>query len=233
MWTRLPQKYVYMALPRSVRHVVLSSTLLAIVLMTVASTTTLSATLLGKGQSLRDSFRSDTSSSLWFILHPLLAIAGTVSLPVPAVLLRKYKGYWSKKIHAYFFIAGVALTIASLYVIYVNKEAKGKWHIQSYHAIAGAVLVLGYIAFCVIGVLALDPDYACIPSEDLKSTLKWVHKSGGRVLLVAGYWVCFSGWYKFYQGSDLTTGFLVALMASFLTYVDPIVAAFGVGKKVE
>ena len=166
----------------------------------------------------------DPASAKWFILHPILAIMGTVVLPIPAVILRQYKGYWSKKIHAFFFVLSVACIVASMYFIYTNKEIKNKPHLSSWHSLGGAFVVLGYIALFIVGIVALDPDMACITNENtIKGKLKWFHKSGGRMLLVVGYWVCFSGWYKFYTGTELILGAVVASVASVLTYMDPII----------
>jgi len=173
----------------------------------------------------------DGTSPKWFILHPLLAIAGTVSIPVPAIILRKYKGYWSKKIHGYFFVLSLVLTGASMYFVYVNKALRRKPHLYSWHALGGALVVVGYLCLFSAGLMALDPDFACIgKTNPLRETLKWVHKSGGRVLLVLGYWVCFSGWYKFYQdGAEMRMGLGVAAAASLLTYIDPLISRVSKG----
>ena len=212
-----------MVLSRPARHVVLTLTVLGSIYVSFQAWGLL-AVFLHKSPELLSSFSlSDRTSSHWFILHPLLAILGTVMLPVPAVLLRKYKGYWSKKIHAYVFVVAMLATALSCYVIYAQKEVRGKPHLSSWHAIAGACLGLGYAGIALAGLLALDPDYAILHGKRVKATLKWVHKSGGRLLLVGGYLVCFSGWYKFFDaGSELWGGVLVTFTASLLTYLDPL-----------
>lgn len=164
----------------------------------------------------------DASSSSWFVAHPILGILGAVVLPVPAVILRKYKGYWSKKIHAYVFAASVLSLIACIYIAFVHKDARGKNHFVSLHAKAGSILAIIYVLLSAVGLLALDPDHALMMAKSRKTLLKTLHKSGGRYLLVAGYWICFSGWLKFFDGTVMYMGIAVATVSSFLTFVDPL-----------
>jgi len=213
-----------MALSRTTRHVVLALTVIMAIQIAVESWSML-AQYLTKSPDLAQSFSfEDQTSSKWFILHPVLAIIGTVCLPVPGVILRKYRGYWSKKIHALFFGLSLFAILGSMYFVWTNKNSRDKPHLSSWHALGGAVYFLGFIALFLVGVVALDPDLAFISkSHSLHRMLKWMHKSGGRMLLVIGYWVCFSGWYKFYEGQDLLKGFAVAAGATVLTYIDPLV----------
>lgn len=222
-----------MALARSTRHFVLSAVILLGVLLSLYSSRYI-ADFLGKPTGNAVTFSStDVSSSAWFLAHPVLGILGAVTLPVPAIILRKYKGYWSKKIHAYLLGASVLALLACCYVVFVHKDARGKHHLVSYHAKAGAALILAYIAFSVVGVIALDPDYAFITDKDRKAVLKRIHKTWGRVSLVIGYWICFSGWAKFFEGSILYSGAAVVTVASFLTYLDPLVDKFLPESKAE
>ena len=215
-----------MVLSHSVRHVLLLITLLLSVLVIVHAWRLLAVSLGHSGDIWSSVSFTDAFSPGWFILHPLLGILGTLVFPVPAVLLRKYKGYWSKKVHAYVFGLSLLLTSVCVYVIYAQREARGKAHFSSWHAIGGAGLGIGYVILSAVGLVALDPDYAFV--KRMKSTLKWIHKSGGRILLVFGYGVCFSGWYKFFsQGPNMWAGILVGATASLLTYIDPLASKLG------
>lgn len=216
-----------MALSRNARHVVLIVSILLGAQIALTSWSML-ALYLTKSSDIGASVSlDDPSSSKWFILHPVLAIIGTVCIPVPGVILRKYKGYWSKKIHALFFGFSMLCIVASIYFVWANKESRGKPHLSSWHALGGAGYLVGFFALFLVGVVALDPDVACLSKTNSPhSSLKWIHKSGGRLLLVFGYWICFSGWYKFYEGSDMLLGTAVATIASILTYIDPLVSRF-------
>jgi hypothetical protein len=195
----------------------------------IASWRMLSTCLL-KTDSLSASIRNlaDRAGPSWFMWHPLFAIVGTLLLPVPGVILRKYKGYWSKKIHGYVFATSLLCTFASLYFIFQAKEAKARPHLTTVHAWAGLALSVGYTALAAAGIFGLDPDHAVLQKNTPRERfVKWIHKSGGRVLLVGGYWVCFSGWYKFFnKEGSMYAGALVALTASLLTYIDPIVSEY-------
>jgi hypothetical protein len=217
-----------MVLSRNTRHFVLFVSIL-LGAQIASSSWSMLALYLTKSEDLFASVSlDDPSSSKWFILHPVLAIIGTVCIPVPGVILRKYKGYWSKKIHALFFTVSMLCIIFSMYIVWVNKESRGKPHLSSWHALGGAAYLVAFLALFLVGVMALDPDLACFSkSNSPYSSLKWIHKSGGRLLLVLGYWICFSGWYKFFEGSDLALGAVVASVASILTYIDPLVSRFG------
>jgi hypothetical protein len=222
-----------MAISRVWRHIVL---LTIVVLGTIVfhnSSKTISKHLVGNDGGISNFAKSDPSSPSWFLAHPILAILATVLLPVPAVILRKYKGYWSKKIHAYVFSISLVSLILSLYIAFVHKDARGKNHLVSLHAKAGALLAVSYLVFAIVGLVALDPDFAVISEKPRKNLLKWIHKSGGRVLLVMGYWICFSGWMKFFDGPILWAGVAVAVSASFLTYLDPLVDRMFPESKVE
>lgn len=222
-----------MALSRSIRHVVLSGVILLGLVVSVYSSRYV-AEALGKSSGVTVNFSAtDMSAPSWFLAHPVLGILGAVTLPVPAIILRKYKGYWSKKIHAY--VLGVSLVVlfGCVYVAYAHKDARGKHHLMSYHAKAGASLVSAYLLFSFMGAAALDPDYAFISDKEKKALFKWVHKTWGRLSLVIGYWICFSGWAKFFEGSTLYAGAGVAAGASFLTYLDPIVGIIMPEGKVE
>jgi hypothetical protein len=85
------------------------------------------------------------------------------------------------------------------------------------------VLIILYAAVAIVGIISLDPDFAFISDKVRKTILKWMHKSGGRILVVLGVWVCFSGWAKFFHGPAFYGGIIVACIASLLVYVDPLV----------
>jgi len=217
-----------MTLSRTARHFVLAATLLAGFQIAIRSWLTLALHLTKSPYIAASVSLEDPTSSKWFILHPVLAIIGTLCIPVPGVILRKYKGYWSKKIHALLFGVSMMCVFASMYFVWINKESRGKPHLVSWHAMGGALYTIGFLVLLAVGIVALDPDLACMgKSSSYFSLLKWIHKSGGRVLLVVGYWVCFSGWYRFYEGADLLIGALVATAASVLTYIDPIMSRWG------
>ena len=211
-----------MALGRSTRHMLLAAVFLCAAIGTVWSSKLISHHLLGSSDGWSSFSSNDRSNPAWFLAHPILAIVGSVTLPVPAVILRKYKGYWSKKVHAYFFVIAIVALLGSIYIAFTSKSAKGKDHLVSYHARSGALLFAGYILTAVSGVIALDPDFAFISDKTRKTFLKWLHKSGGRVLVVFGIWVCFSGWVKFFSSTNMYVGLLVAIVSSVLTFIDPI-----------
>lgn len=198
---------------------VVAATLVVSILIVLVAWKLLGTFLLGTGEIFGSLDFSDKTSSGWFLAHPLLAILGTVALPVPGLLVRKFKGYWSKKVHAFLFSSAVSALLASLFIIYASKEAKNKPHLQSYHGIFGALLTLGYVGMAMIGSMALDPDTSFIREKHIRSWMKWIHKSGGRILLVAGYWICLTGWYKFFPGAESIVGAMVAGLATFLTFL--------------
>lgn len=213
-----------MALSKPFRHVVLALTILGGIVLTVFGSRKIAFHLIGNEDAINGFSASDKSSSSWFLAHPILALIGTVTLPVPAVILRKYKGYWSKKIHAYVFLVAVLAILGAVGVVIANKAARNKNHFVTVHGVSGLILAIAYISLTAIGVVSLDPDYACLQGN-AKNILKWIHKSGGRLLLVAGYWICFSGWYKWFQGAELAAAAVVASLATLLTYIDPIASS--------
>jgi hypothetical protein len=222
-----------MTIRRSLRHIVLASVILLGSLLFVQSSKIIAKHLVGGDDWLSSFSNSDPSNAAWFVAHPILAIAGSVILPVPAIILRKYKGYWSKKIHAYVFGLSLIALFLSLYIAFVHKDVRGKDHLVSLHAKAGAFLAASYLVLAMVGLLALDPDFARVIDKTRKTNLKWIHKSGGRELAVVGYWICFSGWVKFFDGPVLWVGGAVAFVATFLTYLDPLVDTFFSEGKVE
>lgn len=213
-----------MAISRQGRHILLSLVILLGLLLTIESSKLLSQYLLGSNQGLIAFSAESKSEPAWFLAHPVLSILGSVTIPVPAVILRKYKGYWSKKIHAYMFGLSIIAITMGIYVVFTSKRSRGKSHLASLHAQAAAVLVILYAVVAIIGVIALDPDYAFISDRVRKTLLKWIHKTGGRILVILGVWVCFSGWAKFFDGATLYGGAAIAAIASLLTYVDPLVS---------
>lgn len=213
-----------MPISREVRHVVLFTSIVAGILTTIFGWRMLAQFLLQSSDISTSVSLEDRLSPRWFILHPLLSIIGSIALPIPGVILRKYKGYWSKKVHAYVFVLAILATFTGVYVIYVQKDAREKLHLASWHAIAGATICFAYLSVGFVGLAALDPDHAFISKKSVKGTFKWVHKTGGRLLLVGGYLVCLSGWYKFFEGEDFLRGVAVVIAASLLTYLDQIVS---------
>lgn len=189
--------------------------------------TALSSVLIGHRTIRRSVSLTDFSANEWFILHPLLAVLGTVALPVPGIILRRYKGYWSNKFHAIFLGLSTLAVFLSVYVVFVNRSVRGKSHISSLHSFFGLMLFLGYILFTLVGVFAMDPDWAWLNhSSPLRAQLKAVHKVWGRPLLVMGYLVCLSGWYKFFQhnSEQMQNAVVVVVVAIVLTYIDMIIA---------
>jgi hypothetical protein len=88
------------------------------------------------------------------------------------------------------------------------------------------MLFLGYVLFTLVGVFAMDPDWAWLDqSSPLRAQLKSVHKVWGRPLLVVGYLVCLSGWYKFFRHDfvQMQNAILVVAVAIVLTYLDVII----------
>jgi hypothetical protein len=207
------------------RHIVLVFVTLIGFAVVVASSVLLSRKLSDSSLPNASFPVGDPSSKSWFLAHPVLAIVGAVVLPVPGIILRKYKGYWSKKIHAIILTLALLILLMSLFFVYAHKQAKQKEHFVSIHAKSGALLLVLYLFFCVIGLIALDPDWAFISRKEIKTVMKRIHKSLGRITLVFGYWICFSGWLKFYQGGIMYAGLGIALVASALTYLDPLMEA--------
>ena len=188
--------------------------------------TELSSVLIGHKTIRRSVSLTDFSANEWFILHPLLAVLGTVALPVPGIILRSYKGYWSKKYHAILLGLSTLAVFLSVYVVFVNRSVRGKSHISSLHSFFGLMLFLGYVLFTLVGVFAMDPDWAWLDqSSPLRAQLKSVHKVWGRPLLVVGYLVCLSGWYKFFRHDfvQMQNAIVVVAVAIVLTYLDVII----------
>lgn len=192
-------------------------------LLTIESSKLLSQYLIGSDQGITAFSPEKRSEPAWFLAHPILSILGSITIPVPAVIIRKYKGYWSKKIHAYMFGASIIALALGTYVVFASKISRGKAHLNSLHSQAAAVLIILYAAVAIVGIISLDPDFAFISDKVRKTILKWMHKSGGRILVVLGFWVCFSGWAKFFDGPAFYGGIMVACIASLLVYVDPLV----------
>ena len=216
----MPPRVELMEIHPSRLSILLFVTILASLVLIVSAWKKLAIFLLSSDEISNGIVFSDKTSSGWFLAHPVLAITGTVCLPVPGVLVRKYKGYWSKKVHAFIFGAAILCITLSVYVIYTSKEAKNRPHVTSNHGLMGYGLMIAYVGMSIIGILTLDPDMSLISSISLKAWFKWVHATGGRNLIVIGFWICYSGWYKFFSGTDLLYGVVVAVIASLFTVLN-------------
>ena len=77
-----------MAISTVVRHFVLGLTIVGGILATVLGSRKVAAHLVGHEDAINGFSAEDKGSSAWFLAHPILAIIGTVAMPVPAVILR-------------------------------------------------------------------------------------------------------------------------------------------------
>jgi hypothetical protein len=140
---------------------------------------------------------------------------------VPGIILRKYKGYWSKRIHSIVFTLAIGLLIAAIWVAYSHKTLKDKPHFRSYHGIGGLILLSLYIGQGLGGLLALDPDLSIAAMKNMKKLIKKFHKSGGKLVTIFGILVILSGWWKFFPYHP--AGVAAAVTASLLVFLDTLV----------
>ena len=71
---------------------------------------------------------------VWFSLHPFLMFVAFATLAPAAILIKKIGGLINTTNHGYLMMLATSLSLFGWYVIYSNKEAKGKPHLESYHA---------------------------------------------------------------------------------------------------
>jgi hypothetical protein len=76
------------------------------------------------------------------------------------------------------------------YVIYTNKEMRGKQHLTTTHAQLGAAALAGYLALGIFGSVALHPDFGVLRSN---SFVRTAHKYGGRAMTALAWIVCVLG----------------------------------------
>jgi hypothetical protein len=167
-----------------------------------------------------------------FIYHPILMTVGVVGIPLAAILQQRLFGYRSKKIHMYSMIVSLLVSLAGGYIIVSEKLEEKKHHFHSVHAIGGLVWTIFAVSQSFFGLLALDPDLRLekfrseLGMENVKRfmTARSIHSIFGRSIVVFGYAVLFTGWWKFFSQDTTKTvimgGFLVAL-TGFLLF-DPL-----------
>jgi hypothetical protein len=101
-----------------------------------------------------------------------------------AILFKKVGGYQNTKLHGYLYSASMAIAIFGWYVIYTNKEMKGKPHITTLHAKLGIAALIGYTALAVVGGVFLHPDWGVLR---LNQTIRYAHKMGGRLFTLVAW----------------------------------------------
>jgi hypothetical protein len=135
----------------------------------------------------------------FFLWHPLLmAIAFGILMPQAFIAMQngkswipgidKFLGGQKTNHHYWLIVAAEVLSFSALYVIYRNKDLKGKPHFKSNHGLLG-ITVLSAIPFgSMVGRkiwITGDVMTAFIP-DSLKPRLRPLHKLAGSVLMLTG-----------------------------------------------
>lgn len=126
----------------------------------------------------------------WYTWHPLTMMLGFVTLAGNAALIKKVKGLENTRKHSNWMLIAIAITLFGWYVIYDIKEERKKQHLKSWHGKVGAGVMIGYLAVGIFGAIALNPDFGLLKTNQ---TVRVAHKWAGRVLTLAAWWCCVTG----------------------------------------
>ena len=128
-----------------------------------------------------------TMSMAWFSHHPAAMLVAFVALSGNAALIKKKGGYDNTKAHGSIMSLAMAIGLLGWYVIYSNKEANGKPHLQSWHSWVGIAALAGWVALAIAGAVALHPDFGIMKTN---KNIRLIHKWGGRVANALGWIAC-------------------------------------------
>jgi Eukaryotic cytochrome b561 len=84
------------------------------------------------------------------------------------------------------------LSLGGFYAIYRNKNLWGKAHFTTTHGQAGAAILLSAIGAGMVGGVVLHPDFGI---DKTNKTIRYVHKTFARGLLMAAWGTAFYGFY--------------------------------------
>lgn len=147
-----------------------------------------------------------------FSWHPFLMTTGMVSFMGIGAVTKKLGGYENTKLHAIFAWLGIFCTMGGLYAIYNNKNIMGRPHLTSYHSYAGISAAVSALGLGLVGSIVLHPDFGM---DKTNKTIRFAHKTGGRVTLFLAWAAAFSGLYKMTQEA----GILIVFGAPLLIFI--------------
>lgn len=128
--------------------------------------------------------------SVWFSWHPFSMVIAFILLAINATLIKKLGGAVNTRMHGQLMIASFLIGLFGYYVIYTNKEMKGKPHLTSWHGKLGATVMIGYGLVGLFGGVALHPDWGMFKTN---KTFRITHKYVARVLIALAWIDCVLG----------------------------------------
>lgn len=143
-----------------------------------------------------------------FSLHPLLMSLGYVGLMGFAHKTKKLGGYTNTKNHGLVASVGLILGFGGLYAIYSNKEAMGREHITSNHALVGIISLCGLIGPALAGAIFLHPDFGIDKPNKL---IRKIHKLVGRFFTAMGWLAAVMGLAQMTESTFEVAAFAVPL----------------------
>jgi hypothetical protein len=123
-------------------------------------------------------------------------ICGMVGCMGIASVTKKMGGYTNTKNHGLIASLGTVLSLAGFYAIYHNKNMHERPHFTSYHGKAGLGLLLASLGAGMAGGIFLHPDFGF---DKTNKTIRFAHKTMGRVILGSAWCTAFVGMYGMTQ----------------------------------
>lgn len=178
---------------------------------------TLGATLAYVGITAYNNVQKYSWDTL-YLYHPLcacvflvLAVIGILTSQQPHTQPKKHKTLITR--HGYWQTAAAVFAMATNYIIYTNKELRGRPHLQTWHALAGTVVTMWWVAQVMGGALAwYFPRLVASGGAALKRTYTMHSYSGYAALLAltAAHGLALAGGY---QGSAVQSPMWWVLVA--------------------
>jgi hypothetical protein len=155
---------------------------------------------------------------VWFSWHPLSMVVAFVTMTTNAALIKKVGGRDMTLYHGYLMMGSLLVAGFGWYVIHSNKTMFSKAHWLTLHGKFGAIFMVVYTIFGVGGAAALHPDWGVLRRN---TTIRFIHKWLGRVLIYASWALCVQGVLKVAPNNwILQVAFVVPLLVfGFFTLV--------------
>ena len=128
---------------------------------------------------------------VWFHLHPFLLSFGSYSLACYAISLKKDN---KTKQHGRFMVLSSIISVFGVLLAYQDKNARGKQHFLSTHAVLGLVSTLCFLVYTVISYIFLLPESQCLIRNQ---RFRKVHRFLGRIIVMTNLIVIILGIYKY------------------------------------
>ncbi|KAM0751000.1 hypothetical protein T439DRAFT_288617, partial [Meredithblackwellia eburnea MCA 4105] len=164
-----------------------------------------------------------------FTYHPFLASLATPSMYAGVLVLQPTKSAQTKKVgldlHQVFQFSGVGCLLAGSSVIFYNKWLNGANHLQSWHAISGALTTTALVSSVLGGSLMVFPSLARpIFGSEGKAKLFWkYHRMAGYsslpLLIVTLFLGLQSRWVTKNASSAERAGMALGLVTAFVGVV--------------